>query len=509
MQDYKFIFSPKKINFDLLAFGIILFSFLLRLGIILSGQINLYYDEAQYWDWSRNLDWSYYSKGPLIAYFIWFWTKIFGPTELGIRFGACLNLTILQSLIYFGLKTICSQKTHSTSYLPLVALIIATTTPLFLVTGILMTTDNLLVLCYSFALFFLYFYLQTPKNKYLIGILISLILGTLAKYTMLIFIPLSLFVCFKYQKKQTLKLTLTLLLGGTIGLLPILIWNIKYNFVGIKHVLYRGSLAGNKAKEFFRPWHFPEFLASQIGVLTPWYFFLLFKAWFNNNTQIFLKPQEYTFCKTFFWPIWLAFTALSFHTKVEANWPALSYVPALIILAISFLQLNLKWQKIVFTCGAITFILFHSIVFIPMPGKLDVLQRMRGYEQIGHYIKQLKQTQFKNPNKIFIISDSYGITSELSFYVPGQQRAFCVNFGRKQNQYDIWPSPKNKIGWDAIFVTKGIEKNIPPLLKKMFKRVLRPIIFHSTHKNKPGQVVSIIICYEYNGFWPLPKNKTY
>ncbi|MFZ4647236.1 MAG: hypothetical protein ACOYNP_15905, partial [Gemmataceae bacterium] len=27
-------------------------------------------DEAHYWDWSRNLDWSYYSKGPLVAWLI-------------------------------------------------------------------------------------------------------------------------------------------------------------------------------------------------------------------------------------------------------------------------------------------------------------------------------------------------------------------------------------------------------------------------------------------------------
>src|SRR5207248_1817565 len=27
-------------------------------------------DEAHYWDWSRHLDWSYYSKGPLVAWLI-------------------------------------------------------------------------------------------------------------------------------------------------------------------------------------------------------------------------------------------------------------------------------------------------------------------------------------------------------------------------------------------------------------------------------------------------------
>src|SRR5262249_25418158 len=29
--------------------------------------LDLGQDEAHYWDWSRHLDWSYYSKGPLVA----------------------------------------------------------------------------------------------------------------------------------------------------------------------------------------------------------------------------------------------------------------------------------------------------------------------------------------------------------------------------------------------------------------------------------------------------------
>ena len=28
-------------------------------------------DEAHYWDWSRNLSWSYYTKGPGVAWTIW------------------------------------------------------------------------------------------------------------------------------------------------------------------------------------------------------------------------------------------------------------------------------------------------------------------------------------------------------------------------------------------------------------------------------------------------------
>src|SRR6478736_6713967 len=36
-------------------------------------------DEAHYWDWSRHLDWSYYSKGPLIAYLIRAGCELAGP----------------------------------------------------------------------------------------------------------------------------------------------------------------------------------------------------------------------------------------------------------------------------------------------------------------------------------------------------------------------------------------------------------------------------------------------
>lgn len=41
-----------------------------HLWFITSGHFNLAPDEAHYWAWSRRLDWSYYSKGPMVAYLI-------------------------------------------------------------------------------------------------------------------------------------------------------------------------------------------------------------------------------------------------------------------------------------------------------------------------------------------------------------------------------------------------------------------------------------------------------
>src|SRR4051812_24710101 len=39
-------------------------------------------DEAHYWDWSRQLDWSYYSKGPLVALLIRASCELFGSLSI-------------------------------------------------------------------------------------------------------------------------------------------------------------------------------------------------------------------------------------------------------------------------------------------------------------------------------------------------------------------------------------------------------------------------------------------
>src|SRR6266849_1264654 len=64
-------------------------------------------DEAHYWDWSRHLDWSYYSKGPLVAYLIrggclvagWGSQQWIGSEMLAVRLPAvCCGSLLLVSL---------------------------------------------------------------------------------------------------------------------------------------------------------------------------------------------------------------------------------------------------------------------------------------------------------------------------------------------------------------------------------------------------------------------------
>ncbi|MBI3410149.1 MAG: hypothetical protein HY040_17540 [Planctomycetes bacterium] len=65
--------------FRLAAGGLILGAAVIRLLYLsLNCPLDLAPDEAHYWDWSRHLDWSYYSKGPLVAYLIRLSCWLFG-----------------------------------------------------------------------------------------------------------------------------------------------------------------------------------------------------------------------------------------------------------------------------------------------------------------------------------------------------------------------------------------------------------------------------------------------
>lgn len=57
-------------------------------------------DEAHYWHWSRHLDWSYYSKGPLVAWLIRGSCELCGTSAFAVRLPAALSSTALLAGVF-------------------------------------------------------------------------------------------------------------------------------------------------------------------------------------------------------------------------------------------------------------------------------------------------------------------------------------------------------------------------------------------------------------------------
>src|SRR5205807_2549537 len=66
------------------AAALLLGAALLRMLYLAHSPLDLAPDEAHYWDWSRHLDWSYYSKGPLVAYLIRLGCELFGGLSVAL-----------------------------------------------------------------------------------------------------------------------------------------------------------------------------------------------------------------------------------------------------------------------------------------------------------------------------------------------------------------------------------------------------------------------------------------
>src|SRR5205085_3106439 len=103
--------APLQANWRLrfLAILLVFASAILRLLYLANHcPLDLAPDEAHYWDWSRHLDWSYYSKGPLVAYLIragcavaGSWSqRLIGNEMLAVRLPAVVCGVLLLGSLY-------------------------------------------------------------------------------------------------------------------------------------------------------------------------------------------------------------------------------------------------------------------------------------------------------------------------------------------------------------------------------------------------------------------------
>lgn len=120
---------------------------LFRVYFILTSPFDLSPDEAHYWEWSRRLDWSYYSKGPMIAYLIWLGTSVFGDTVFGVRVFAVILSAASSCLIYLMARDLYDEKTG------LISALLLQIVPLYSVFGVLFTIDSPFIFFWVLSLY--------------------------------------------------------------------------------------------------------------------------------------------------------------------------------------------------------------------------------------------------------------------------------------------------------------------------------------------------------------------
>jgi len=149
-----------------------------RFWIVPQLGITLYVDEAQYWTWAQNLDWGYFSKPPGIAALIWLSTALFGDGLLGVKALAMLCYPLAAGVCWAIARRLYDEHVACWSALAVLTL------PMFAWLGLFVSTDALLTLFWTLAL---WAYLRALDSDawgdwLLLGLVCGL--GLLSKYTM-------------------------------------------------------------------------------------------------------------------------------------------------------------------------------------------------------------------------------------------------------------------------------------------------------------------------------------
>jgi hypothetical protein len=461
-----------------LFWGVALLIAVSKVIFTLRPEINLFTEEAQYWLWSQNLEWHYYSKPPLIAVFNKISTSIFGITEIGVRINAIL-LGLGTSWIVF----LFSDYLYKSKKIAFWAAILVMCMPFWILFSTFHLTDSELVFFWTLSLYWLYRGLKEQKRTWWILAGLASSFGLMAKSIMIVIGPMVLvYLLWTRQWNKNKYSFLLFLLLGAIGFLPGFIWNWQNDFITYRHLASLGGVSGSTEGFQFLTWmaRLGEYLVGQLAMISVFFIPIFFysakslKLTLDSKTFFILLPVFFS---------WLGFGLLTIFSHVEVNWPAFAYVTLPIFMSKWVSEQSFKWEKV--RNAGIAFSLSLPLIFF-LPGVFPLknielikriernsFKRLAGYLDLGERIDFLKDSLvIEQP---FIFSETYHMASSLAFYLEDNPQTYAINMGARKNQFDLW---------------EGIEK---------YKCVPKKAIFVSWNLDSPDEVTQFEqLLYEEN-----------
>ncbi len=488
-----------------------------RIYFIRYGPLDLSPDEAHYWEWSRRLALSYYSKGPAIAYLIAAGTAIFGDNVFGVRFFAVV-FSVLSSLTLYKLgKDTFDEKVGAWSAI-LFQLI-----PLFSVFGVIFTVDSPFIFFWILSLYLFWKAVTSNESRVtseksganpqevsrysspvafywlLLGITVGV--GLLTKYTMAFFYVCSLFFLLSYPAgRRTLKAPAPYisLIISLIVFAPVIIWNASHYWVTLRHTAGQAHLEDGLRISLGS---LRDFIGSQLAVVTPIILGLIIASVLRTKRREIVPEDRGNFIFWFSVPVIFFFFLKSIQGKVEANWAMMGYITGIIGLSSVFIdgwKRHRLYLKGIIVAGIILSSIVTAAAYYPskfhVPLRLDPSSRLRGWKELGKEADVLYHGLGANA---FVFSDNYQIASELAFYMEGHPVTYCVNIGRRMNQYDLWPKLNGLMHSDSVFVTIA-DARLSPVISDAFGEC-RKNLFPVYEKGRLLRQYSLFVCRDFRG----------
>jgi 4-amino-4-deoxy-L-arabinose transferase-like glycosyltransferase len=393
-----------------------------RIYALFLDPIGLYFDEAQYWMWSRSFEWGYFTKPPLIAWVIGATTGLTGSdAEWAVRLGAPIAHAIAATAMYLTGRSMFGAWAGFWAGFGWLML------PGVWFSSAIISTDALLLPLWCIALFSMWRLVNTRSWWWAIALGLAVGVGIQAKYAMLYFFVCTALAAFWLEpvrmalaKGRGLFATLIAL----IVIAPNIVWNAQNEFVTAAHTAENANF---DSPQLFNVSELAEFIFGQAGVIGPFLFVLIIWALWRSWRRSDGLSTEDKFLIAYILPPFIFISIIAFVSRANANWAAVAY-PAIVLLITGALFSSVKGRR---TLAAATLtnlalgVVFVAI-FLQFP---DIANRSKGirtaraWEETAREIALRAATQPGELPFSAVLVDDRATYYELNYYWREARRA--------------------------------------------------------------------------------------
>lgn len=420
-----------------------------RLLVVFSSPLELYPDEAQYWVWSRQLAFGYFSKPPLIAWIIALTTGLGHDSEPFVRLASpLLHALAALALAQTGRRLVGATVGALGGALYLLA-------PGVGLSAFVASTDAPLLAGVSLALLAYVRLLQTDGRARVLnagGLGLALGLAMLAKYAALFCVGGVLIhtaISAQARRAWTPMAVGAAIVAFLLPVAPNLAWNVSNGFATVAHTASNADWQGHR----YSIVPMLTFLAGQFGVFGPLPFAILVAGAAGLAARKRLSAQDQLLL-CFALPPLLAIAAQAFIARANANWAGVAYPPAALLVASWLVRWNAR-RLAGAALGSQALIAAALAAGLAMPaladkaGAANSLKRLRGWRATTQNIARQADVESLNGALSAVAVDDRFLFNEAAYYGRGY-------FGRAGPPLAMWvkaAAPENQAELTAPLTT--------------------------------------------------------
>jgi len=463
----------KEQNINKILFWLLAISALIR-GL-LAAWMEFGNDEVYYWTYALYPDWSHFDHPPMVGWVIQLFSlNLLFDSEFFIRLASVVFMTANTYLIFRIAKDLKDARTGLYAAMLYTASIYA-----FVITGIFIMPDTPLMLFWLFAIWMAIKYMkvkvpepvegptysktvlryfdklstQQPRFLLLFGLFAGL--AMLSKYSgVFLWVGMGLYVLIFNRKQLKNPYLYLALLISAICCLPILLWNVQYDFVSLR---FHGDRVGGNRLNFST---FGTELAGEFVYNNPVVFVLAIIAVIaalRGKTSVVKPARQFILCIAL--PMIFVFWLFSLMRPTLPHWNSPAYVLLILLSAVYLRDKHDESVKLPKSIIAALSVLVITLVigvaeiktgFIPldkhtepeMLGRDDFTLDMYGWRQLGEKFADFRDQKIAEgvmSEEDGIVANQWFPLANLDYYVARPLGMRVMGLG--------WPEQLHKYLW--------------------------------------------------------------